>query len=124
MIEQRPFYHAFTGTTDVHSSHESAIPTPDQLVQYAIDGAVSRDAILLLPILQSAVYGDETPEVCMQLVHLLDGKLGFCNRETVQHCACCDASICEKHHLRGFLTLLDDQGAITTHSLAGQPVAP
>ena len=81
-------------------------------MQSFIDGAVSRDSISLLPILQSGTRNDETPEVCMQLVHLADGKLGFCNRETVQHCACCDTSICEKHHSRGFLTILDDQGAM------------
>lgn len=115
MIEYRPPYHAFSSTTEVDPTHESALSIVDQLVQSFIDGAVSRDSILLLTILQSGIHDDETPEVCMQLVHLPDGLFGFCNRQTLQHCACCDASICKKHHSRGFLTIRSFQG--TTRDL-------
>ena len=110
MIEYRPPYHAYSDTPETDLIHESAISTVDSLVQYFIDGTVSRDSILLLPILQSGTRDDEIPEVCMQLVHLPDGLLGFCNAQTNTHCVCCAASICEKHHARGFLTILDYEG--------------
>src|SRR5215469_11354793 len=109
MTAYRPLYHAESSTTEAHPTHESTISTLDPLMQSFIDGA-SRDSILLLPILQSGTRNDEIPEVCMQLVHLPDGLLGFCNTQTLQHCVCCDASTCEKHNAHGFLTLLDEQG--------------
>jgi len=111
MIEYRLSYHAYSDTPETDPTQKSTISIADLLVQSFIDGTVSRDSIVLLPILQSGTRNDEIPEVCMQLVHLPDGLLGFCNTQTLQHCACCDASICKKHHAHGFLTFLDEEGA-------------
>jgi len=110
MIEYRSPYHTESDTPETDPTQKSTMSTADLLVQYFIDGTVSRDSILLLPILQSGIDNDEIPEVCMQLVHLPDGLLGFCNTQTQEYCTCCGASICEKHHAHGFLTILDSQG--------------
>ena len=108
MTEHRPLYHAFSGVT------ESISPSP--LIQHYTDGTVSRDIIFLLPILESGYHRD-LPSPCLQLIHLPNGDLSFCNHRTEHRCACCGNAVCEQHHHTGFLSFQDETGAwqVLTH---------
>ena len=102
MTEHRPLYHAHSGATE---------PTPyrptadDSLVQYSTDGSTSRDTIFLLPILYST-QSDELPNLCMQPVHLENGGMTFCNRNTLDVCSCCGLPVCGSHFISSWVAFL------------------
>jgi hypothetical protein len=106
MTEQRPTYHAHSGTIE---EHEDRIITPSRILPRYAGSPPTVDTLFLLPILESPQC-DEPHTLCMQLVHLPDGLLGFCNTHTNAHCACCDANICTEHHHHGLLTFVDAEG--------------
>ncbi len=81
MTEQRFPYQALSGEYPTPGRPISLSP----LQQYYTDGTTSRDTILLLPILESA-HSDGAPSSCLQLTHLPNGDLGFCNRRADQQC--------------------------------------
>jgi hypothetical protein len=104
MTEHCPLYHAQSGATEP-LSHRSTYP--DLLVQHRVDGTVCRDIILLLPILQS-VQRDDSPALCMQLVHLEDGNLSFCNQKTKDLCSCCGLPVCGSHFISSWVAFPDE----------------
>ena len=106
MTEHRPLYHALVHTTEPTPYRPTAV---DSLLQHWADGTTSHDTILLLPILSSSQC-DESPDLCLQIVHLPDGNRSFCNVATEQQCACCSATVCEQHHARGYLSFQDETG--------------
>ena len=106
MSEKRPLYHAHSGTTEEHTTPRGLSP----LVQCSVDGSVSRDTILLLPIMRSA---QNYKPFCLHLIHLPDGKLHFCNAEAWQRCIGCDAPMCEEHQSPYSITLPDVYGVWT-----------
>jgi hypothetical protein len=93
MTEHRPPYHAESGTTQ---ADKRALSISDLLVQRSLDGTISRDSILLLPILQTG-QNDGTPEVCLHLVHLENGMPGFCLAASGETCFCCNCPVCREH---------------------------
>jgi hypothetical protein len=104
MTEHRPSYFAFSS---IGEGAQSTTTSP--LEQHYVDGTVSRDTILLLPVLSSPLETDQ-PSVCLQLVHLEGISLGFCNVPTKERCACCDAPTCQAHATCGALTVIDENG--------------
>ena len=97
MTEHKPFYHAHSSITDLHTSSEHVSTTIDPLTCHLVDGTISRDRILLLPILQAGTHDDETQITCMHIIHLPDSDLGFCNTEVAGTCYGCSRPICEAH---------------------------
>src|SRR5436853_4191922 len=102
MTELRPAYLAFSSTTEEHTAQHSLVSSP--LHQYYTDGTLSRDHILLLPILHS-VQSDEEPSACMHLIHLPNGRLSLCNTLTEHSCPCCGNSVCYEHESKCCFTL-------------------
>jgi hypothetical protein len=91
MTEQRSSYHAFSGDFSTNTSPVSAV---SDLLQCCVDGSVSRDSVLLLPIIQSP---EVCEHICLHLVHLENGPLGLCNVTTEQSCPCCGLFVCPEH---------------------------
>jgi hypothetical protein len=108
MTEHRPLYHACSGTVGPTSSHS---PSTDQspLVQHYANGTVASDTLLLLPILVSP-SSYEQPSPCLQLAHLDNGNLGFCNEPSCDSCACCTAAVCALHCYSIWVALPDEVG--------------
>jgi len=89
-------HHTFSGTTEAHPLNYGTTIVASPLEQHYVDGSISRDIILLLPILDVPRH-DEQPSPCLHLVHLPDGNLGLCNVKTEHTCPCCGNSACNKH---------------------------
>ncbi len=104
MTEHCPLYHAQSGVAEPLSHLSTAT---DSLLQHHADGSTSRDIILLLPILQS-VQRDDSPALCMQLVHLENGNLSFCNRKTNDLCSCCGLPVCGSHFISSWVAFPDE----------------
>ena len=105
MSEKRPLYHA-TSHTPEQQPHRCD-PT---LSQHHMDGTMTRDTIILLPML-AVPHSHDQPCPCMQQVHLQNGDLGFCNVKTSIFCTGCGNAVCIKHYGKRFLSLLDANGA-------------
>ncbi len=113
MTEHRSLYHAQSGVAEPLSHR----PTyPDPLVQHQVSGSTSRDSILLLPILCSA-QSDDSPALCMQLVHLENGNLSFCNRKTKDLCSCCGFPVCGSHFISSWVAFPDEANESCTAPL-------
>ncbi len=107
MTEQRPFYHASSGTAEPIGKSPTTTSSP--LVQYCADGTVASDTILLIPVLVS-LLSREQPMSCMQYVHLDNGDLGFCNAQTRETCACCTVPVCASHSRLAWVAFSDAKG--------------
>ncbi len=109
MTEHRPLYHAYSGRVGPASPNPTSASQP--LIQYYTDGTVASDTVLLLPILLSPMHHKQ-PSSCMQLVHLGNSALSFCNARTDETCACCMTPVCVSHSRRAMVVFSDetDQG--------------
>ncbi len=104
MTEHRPFYHVCHATTGP-TGQSPASP----LIQHYTDGTVAPDSILLLPILVSPMHREQ-PSSCMQLVHLGNSNLGFCNARTSDACTCCMTPVCVCHSRFALVSFSDETG--------------
>ena len=103
MSEHRSPYYAFSGKCLLQQS------TISSLVQHHIDGSLSRDTVLLLPILSSSQSTDQ-PSPCLHLAHLPGGLLGLCNMHTLHTCPCCGNAMCWAHQSERSVALPDVSG--------------
>jgi hypothetical protein len=96
-----------------YPAYSSIVETPrstvDPLVQHYVYGTVSRDTILLLPMLSSSTSRDE-PSPCLHPVHQSDSSLAFCNTWTEHRCPCCGTSMCYEHESKRANPLPDETG--------------
>ena len=101
MSERRPTYHAHNGTT------EERILTPLPKLHNAYVPATPPDTLFLLPIVACPGKAQDSESPCLQLIHLGNGDLGFCNTKTTQRCISCGSPTCVYHSWKRYLSLPD-----------------
>ena len=94
-----------------------AVSSP--LNQHHTDGTVSRDIVLLLPVLQMS---NAWRNICLHHVHLPDGSLGVCNAKTDRRCAGCGCPMCQSQESGYSFTLPSGDRAWLCETCASLPI--